>query len=137
MLMEPCEAWPKIGPAPALDRDAVGQIPGGIPGRVLQHRVDLKDIDAVRLQFGGDLADLGPEQGQRFARQRGGGVDDDGDGETNADGAARDLDGAGRAEAGQRDHGRFAFLCERSGTGIAVSPQGSASTPSARASTNV
>ena len=27
-----------------------------------------------------DLADLGPEQGQRFARQRGGGIDDDGDG---------------------------------------------------------
>ena len=28
------------------------------------------------------------------------------------DGAARDLDAAGRAEAGQRDHGRFAFLCK-------------------------
>ena len=70
MLMEPREARPEIGPAAALDRDAVRQFPGGIPGRVLQHRVDLKDIDAVRLQFGGDLADLGPEQGQRFARQR-------------------------------------------------------------------
>ena len=68
MLMEPCEARPEIGPAASLDRDAVVQIPGGIPGRVLQHRVDLKDIDAVRLQFGGDLADLGSEQGQRLAR---------------------------------------------------------------------
>ena len=32
--------------------------------------------------------------------------------ETNADGAARDLYAAGRTEAGQRDHGRFAVLCK-------------------------
>ena len=32
--------------------------------------------------------------------------------ETNTDGAARDLDAAGRAEAGQRDHRRLAFLCK-------------------------
>ena len=55
---------------------------------------------------------------QRLVARRGrwiGGLRRDGAGvfdETNTDGAARDLDAAGRAEAGQRDHRRLAFLCK-------------------------
>ena len=79
-----------------------------------------------------------------FPRDRAGEFD-----ETNADGAARDLNAAGRAEAGQRDHGRLAvrpltrtggvrgLTCKTVGTGMVVSPQGSASMPSARSLTNV
>ena len=65
MLMEPREARPEVGPAAPFDRDAVRQAADGILGGVLQHRINLKDEDAARLQFGGYLADLGPEQGQR------------------------------------------------------------------------
>ena len=57
--------------------------------------------------------------------------------ETNADGAARDLDAAGRAEAVSVTTGGSPFWVKRSGMEIAVSPQGSASSPSAIASTNV
>ena len=55
---------------------------------------------------------------QRLVARRGrriGGLRRDGAGvfdETNTDGAARDLDAAGRADAGQRDYRRLAFLCK-------------------------
>ena len=57
---------------------------------------------------------LRPNGDQRFVVRRGRRIGDlrrDRAGvfnETNTDGAARDLDAAGRAEAGQRDHGRLA-----------------------------
>ena len=57
---------------------------------------------------------------------------------TNTDGAARDIDAAGRGGGrASVTTGGSPFSVKRSGTGSAVSPQGSASSPSARASTNV
>ena len=69
----------KSVPPPALDRDLVGKIVGGVLGRVLQRGVDLEDDDALRLELCRDLAQLGPELGKGRRRQRSRGVDDDRD----------------------------------------------------------
>ena len=79
LLGNPLEAGPEVGAAPALQRDLLGQVAGGIIGGVLQSGVDLQDEDGLRLQFGGDLAHLVPECGESPGWQRGRGVDNDGD----------------------------------------------------------
>ena len=70
LLFEPGEARAVVGAAPALDDDPVGKVVGGMLRRVLQDRVDLEDDDALGTDLGRDLAQLGPELGERPGGER-------------------------------------------------------------------
>ena len=65
-------------PAPALDRDLLGKIVGGVLGHVLKRRVDLEHNDALGPDLGGDLAQFRPELGKGRGRERARDVNNEG-----------------------------------------------------------
>ena len=70
MLVEPFEARVEVGAAPALERDIVGKVVGGMLGRVLQCGVDLEHEDPLGGDLGRGLAQFRPELIQRPDRDR-------------------------------------------------------------------
>ena len=107
----PGPEWRKAGGVRWMN--AAGDQPGGGGPVSPGSRMSTRARPPLTATSGAPSA-LRPIGDQRFVARRGRRIGDlrrDRAGvfnETNADGAARDLDAAGRAEAGQRDHGRFA-----------------------------